>query len=314
MERLAAAAEPLERLAVPAVSAPAKTPSSAALSRRLALAVDVAREAAALLMHHRGRLTEVAFKGAVDLVTEADRGAERLVLERLAAALPEDLLVGEEGGGAGPAEAPFAWFVDPLDGTTNFVHGLPHFCVSLGLTWRASPLTPLEPVLGVIAAPALAPLGASALGTLWSGALGLGATRSGLASTTDLVIPLAVSRVDTLDRALVATGFPYDRQDTSLALIRPLEAALHRVHCVRRLGSAALDLAQVADGTFAAYWEPRLKPWDLAAGVALVREAGGRVTDLGGGDSILESGDVLATNGLLHEPFLREILGIASRP
>jgi len=312
---------------------PRALPGFDALARRRASAEAIAREAAAILMHHRGRLNAspsaavaaspsaavatspaaavatspsaavatspsaavatspsavagVTWKGAVDLVTIADRESETFVIAALHAAFPDDHIIGEEGGGAGPADADFVWYVDPLDGTTNFVHGLPHFAVSLGCVYRG------DPAVGVILAPVL--------GDVWSAALGQGATKNGQ--------PIAVATDQTLRRSLVATGFPYDRTTDAEALARRVARAL--AHCldVRRLGSAALDLAQVADGTFGAYWEPRLKPWDLAAGVVIVREAGGRVTDLAGGDTLLASGDVLATNGLLHAAFLADVL------
>lgn len=284
-----------------------------ALQSRLDSARGLALEAAALLMDHRADLghLDVHMKGAVDLVTAADEACERLVLGALASAFPDDLVIGEEGGGHGPADAPFVWFVDPLDGTTNFVSGLSHFCVSLGLALR-SPANRLEPVLGVIAAPALVLPGASTPGALWSGARSLGATRQTFASTH--TIPLACSPATTLESALAATGFPYDRQRTAHDLVRPLEPALERVLCIRRLGSAALDLAGVADGTFGLYWEPRLKPWDFVAGAALVLEAGGRVTDLTGGPGYMDSCNVLASNGRLHDRFLAEVLLPAASP
>lgn len=264
----------------------AAIPEPSELARRRASAEAIAREAAAILMRHRGHLTAVTWKGAVDLVTIADRESETFVIGALHAAFPEDRIIGEEGGGAGPADADFVWYVDPLDGTTNFVHGLPHFAVSLGCVHRC------QPVVGVIHAPAL--------DSVWSAATGQGAQKNGHA--------IQVATHETLRRALIATGFPYDRTTDAETLARRVARAL--THCLdlRRLGSAALDLAQVADGTFGAYWEPRLKPWDLAAGVAIVREAGGRVTDLTGGDTMLASGDVLASNGLLHEAFLADVL------
>lgn len=284
-----------------------------ALQSRLDCARQVATEAAALLMSHRADLShlDVHKKGAVDLVTAADKACEDLVLTSLSAAFPDDLIIGEEGGGRGPADAPFTWFIDPLDGTTNFVSGLSHFCVSLGLA-HTSHATPQEPVLGVIAAPALVLPGATTPGALWSGARSIGATRETFAGT--LTTRLACSPATTLEAALAATGFPYDRQRTAQSLARPLAPALERVLCIRRLGSAALDLAGVADGTFGLYWEPRLKPWDFVAGAALVLEAGGRVTDLHGGPGYMASCDVFASNGHLHDRFLAEVLTPSSGP
>jgi len=270
-------------------------PDPNALARRRSVAEAVALEAAAILVRHRGRLADIAWKGAVDLVTAADRESEALIVRALAEAFPEDRIVGEEGGGAGPADADFVWYVDPLDGTTNFVHGLPHFAVSLGAAHRG------ELAVGVIHAPALhVPAAPHALGVTWSAAAGLGATRNGRA--------IEVSALTDLGRTLVATGFPYDRQAHAHALASRVERALERCLCLRRLGSAALDLAQVADGTFGVFWEERLKPWDIAAGIVIVREAGGLVSDLAGGDAFLPTGDVLASNGHLHAAFLSDVL------
>lgn len=270
-------------------------PDPNALARRRAVAEAVALEAAAILVRHRGRLTDVAWKGAVDLVTAADRESEAFIVRALADAFPEDLVVAEEGGGAGPAGADFVWYVDPLDGTTNFVHGLPHFAVSLGAAYRG------ELAVGVIHAPALhLPTAPHELGVTWSAATSLGATRNGRG--------VHVSALTELGRTLVATGFPYDRRAHAHALAARVERALCHCLCLRRLGSAALDLAQVADGTFGVFWEERLKPWDIAAGVVIVREAGGVVSDLQGGDGFLASGDVLASNGHLHTTFLADVL------
>jgi myo-inositol-1(or 4)-monophosphatase len=292
-------------------SAMTDEPLDEALSLRLDVARRVATEAATLLMSHRAHLgaLDVHKKGVVDLVTLADEQCEALVLSALARAFPDDRIIGEEGGGLGPTDAELTWVVDPLDGTSNFVHGLSHFCVSIGLAQHTANGT--TPVLGAIAAPAIVLPGATSMGALWSGARGLGATRTSL--TGDHSRSLSVSPAERLEDALAATGFPYDRQRSSLSLTAPVEFALRYVHCVRRLGSAALDLALVADGTFGLYWEPRLKLWDFVAGAALVLEAGGRVTDLDGGPDFMRSCDVFASNGPLHEPFLELVLAPARR-
>ncbi|MFO0748879.1 MAG: inositol monophosphatase family protein [Myxococcota bacterium] len=266
--------------------------STAAQARRVAAEV-IAREAAAILMAHRQGNT-VTWKGVGDLVTAADRASEAHVVARLAGLFPDDVIVAEEGGGSagglGTARNDWVWYVDPLDGTTNFVCGLPHFSVSLGAFHGG------QAAVGVIAAPEL--------GKLWSGARGLGAYVEGGGGRE----PLRVSTVATLERALAATGFPYDRSRRAADLVGPLRRALERCLDVRRLGSASLDLALVADGSFGVYWEPRLKAWDLAAGVLLVREAGGTATDHAGLDGFLASGDIVATNGLLHAAFMRDVL------
>lgn len=268
----------------------ASEPSAFALRRTFAEAIAI--EAAAILMRHRGLLTEVTWKGVLDLVTIADREAEAFVLAKLAEHFPHDRVIGEEGGGAGPADAEFVWYVDPLDGTTNFVHGLPHFAVSLGCAFRG------ELVVGVVHAPALIPPAATTPGITWSAARGLGATRNHRA--------IVVNDHTTLRRTLVATGFGADRANVPV-LAERVGRALALTLDMRRLGSAALDLCHVADGTFGAYWEGYLKPWDIAAGVVIVREAAGRVTDFGGGDDMF-TGELVATNGHLHAAFMAAVM------
>jgi myo-inositol-1(or 4)-monophosphatase len=262
------------------------------VAARLALATSAARAAGQLLEAHRGHLREVVKKGEIDLVTEADRAAEAALIERIAAAFPGDAVCGEEGGEVVVAGARWVWYIDPLDGTTNFVHGLPWFAVSVGAVYLG------QPTVGVIHAPAL--------GHTWHGASGQGAYLDDR--------PLGVTATAALKDALLATGFPYDRAQTARALVAPVVRALERARGLRRMGAAALDLAGVADGTFGGYWEPRLKPWDLAAGIALIREAGGRVTDFAGGDGMLASGDVIASNGVLHKALLGIVHGDRGAP
>lgn len=257
------------------------------VAARLTLATSAARAAGALLERYRGRLREVVKKGAIDLVTEADRAAEAALMAEIAVAFPADTLRGEESGEVAAGDSGWTWLVDPLDGTTNFVHDLPWFAVSVGATYAG------VPTVGVIFAPAL--------GKLWCAARGHGATLNGA--------PIRVAATEHLEDALLATGFPYDRATTAQALVPPVARALQRSRGLRRMGAAALDLACVADGTFGGYWEPRLKPWDLAAGITLVREAGGVVTDFGGGDGMLASGDVVATNGTLHAALMGIVHG-----
>ena len=262
------------------------------VAARLALARSAARVAGRLLEAHRGHLREVVKKGEIDLVTEADRAAEAVLDERIAAAFPGDAVCGEEGGEVVVAGADWVWFIDPLDGTTNFVHGLPWFAVSVGAVYLG------RPTVGVIHAPAL--------GHTWHGASGQGAFLDDR--------PLRVAATTAMKDALLATGFPYDRAQTASALAPPVVRALERARGLRRMGAAALDLAGVAGGTFAGYWEPRLKPWDLAAGVVLVREAGGRVTDFAGGDGMLTSGDIVASNGVLHAGLMGVVHGDRGAP
>ncbi len=233
-------------------------------------------------MRFLGQHGETHHKGAVDLVTAADEAAEALLRRELLAAFPEDALLAEEGGAAGRPDAPWTWIVDPLDGTTNFVHGLAHFAVSVGLAYRG------DPVAGVIHAPAY--------GRTWHGAAGRGVWLDGRAAR--------VAGTQDVGAALLATGFPYDRRAKARALLGAVERALVAARGVRRMGSAALDLAHVASGHFGGFWEQGLKPWDMAAGVALVREAGGRVTGFEGAPWDAADGRIVATNGPLHDAVL----------
>jgi myo-inositol-1(or 4)-monophosphatase len=217
-----------------------------------------------------------------DLVTRFDRAAEELIVSGLSQRFPAHRVLAEEGGarsGAGTDPAAPQWIVDPLDGTTNFAHGLPLFSVSIALV--------IDGVIrvGVVAAPAL--------GLTFSAGRGLGARRNGQR--------LRVSDARTLDRALLSTGFPYDRRTHPQNNFAEFIAVKKRAQGVRRLGSAALDLAMVAAGAFDGYWEMRLAPWDIAAGMLLVEEAGGRVSDWCGGPVDLARCEILATNGHIHD-------------
>lgn len=245
----------------------------------LSSAEAIAQAAGALLLEGWGQRPSARTKAAAtDLVTEFDGRAEALILDRLTTTFPTHGVVGEEGGQAGPADTDFVWYVDPLDGTMNFVHGLPFFAVSMGLVVEG------EPVLGVVHAPVLG----------WT----FSAVRGGKARLNDDT--LRVSNVGALPDGLFGTGFPYVAGQPN-ANLPEFTAFLHNTHGVRRLGSAALDLAFVAAGWFDGYWERHIKAWDLAAGAALVVAAGGRVTDLDGGTLDVRSGRIVATNGLIHE-------------
>jgi myo-inositol-1(or 4)-monophosphatase len=245
-----------------------------------AVALDVAEEAAALVLSvHR---TDVAptEKGRADLVTEYDLKSERLIRKRLAERTPELRVVGEEEGGEAVGAT---WYCDPIDGTTNFVHGHPFFCVSIGL------LEDGEPLLGAVVAPALS--------LRWHGFVGGGAFRNGK--------PCRVSATQVLGNALIATGFHpawvgRPEYDNVASFMRTLPI----VRGIRRCGSAALDLCMVADGTYDAYWERGLNAWDVAAGAALVCAAGGRLSDLRGRRADLARGHILASNGRVHDGLL----------
>jgi myo-inositol-1(or 4)-monophosphatase len=250
----------------------------------------IAEEAGALLLERFGRLagSEIERHGARDVVTSADRDAEALIRRRLGRLFPRHGVLAEEGhrGGAErPDLAGPTWVVDPLDGTVNFIQGIPLFCVSIGLVEEG------RPVLGVVHAPALGQ-------TFW-GAPGSGAFEGDR--------PIAVSVVPVLDGAILATGFAYQRDRLEDDNFESFHRLGLEARGLRRMGSAALDLAYVASARLDGFWELHLSPWDVAAGAALVRAAGGEVTDARGGDDWLFGRSIVATNGLLQRP-LREAL------
>jgi myo-inositol-1(or 4)-monophosphatase len=246
---------------------------------RVARGEVLARQAGGILMGYVGRLRDVRLKGEVDLVTEADQASEDLLVSGLLEAFPGDCVLGEEGGVAGTPDAPFQWVLDPLDGTTNFVHGLPHFGVSVGLVQDG------VPVAGILHVPPL--------DDLYVGVVEQGATRNGE--------PIRVDVRDRLDESVVATGFPYDRRARATALVTVVARAIEQARAVRRCGAASLDLMGVASGMFGGFWEEGLAPWDMAAGVALVRAAGGQVTGFEGAPFDLHDGRIIASNGPLHD-------------
>ncbi|MDQ6929231.1 MAG: inositol monophosphatase [Candidatus Eremiobacteraeota bacterium] len=242
----------------------------------LAVAVDVAREAGALLMEFLHRPLNIAQKSRrADLVTDADRASEKLVLARLRREFPDSTIVGEETGTHRGVSSD-VWYVDPLDGTTNFAHGYPLFCVSIGFEREG------ELVAGVIFAPHL--------NELYVAQRGAGATLNGRT--------VRVSPIAEVADALVCTGFhPADFARNG----EQFENASKHAQAVRRDGSAALDLAAVAAGRFDAFWEFDLQTWDVAAGALIVREAGGVVSAIDGGPFSVAGGSVLASNGLIHQ-------------
>jgi myo-inositol-1(or 4)-monophosphatase len=246
----------------------------------------IAREAGARLREFFSQGVETEYKGDVDIVTVADRTVEKLVRGRLAEAFPGHGVYGEEGTRE-RMEGEFRWYVDPLDGTTNFAHGFPHFCVSLGLEQRPGNLVAGKD--GILVAGVIYD---AMRDELFSTERGRGAWLNGKA--------IRVSRTQELAESLVATGFPSRKRHNSPNIHFYQEFTM-RSHGVRRAGSAALDLAYVACGRLEAFWEFNLNPWDTAAGVLLVEEAGGRVTDFAGGAFQLNSDETLASNGLIHE-------------
>lgn len=258
----------------------------------LETAIDIAREAGALLTEYFKTPLEISYKGPSNLVTEADRCSEALIVDRLHKHFPGHAVVGEEGGGQ-RIESDYCWYVDPLDGTTNFAHAFPVFCVTLGLAHRG------EVIAGVVYDPTRE--------ELYTVERGAGAFLNGKR--------ISVSKNATLSESLLATGFPpFDsNHDLNAQLFFRFTVLSHGV---RRPGSAALDLCYVAAGRFDGYWELKLNPWDKAAGTLLVAEAGGKVTDLAGGSFRLQTGEIFVSNGLIHGqmiPIFSEVLAQKSR-
>jgi myo-inositol-1(or 4)-monophosphatase len=251
------------------------------LEERLALAIDLARSAGRLVREGYGRAAGVRHKGAIDLVTEVDLHSEALLIAGIQRAFPNDAILAEEGGLRG--DAPQRWVLDPLDGTVNYAHGVPVFSVSIAYVEGTRPL------VGVIYDPLRNELfHASAGGGAW-----LNDGRVHTSATRDL------------NDGLLVTGFAYDVRTTREDNFEYFQKLALRSQGVRRLGSAALDLAYVAAGRFDAYWELSLAPWDLAAGCLLVAEAGGRVTKVNGDpEPLSEPISILATNGHLHPSML----------
>jgi myo-inositol-1(or 4)-monophosphatase len=252
------------------------------LNGELKAALGAAQEAGEVLSDGFGLRRQVRYKGEVDLVTEMDERAEGIIREALLRAYPSYGMLAEEGGAlAGEEDA--RWIVDPLDGTTNYAHGLPIFCVSIALEKAG------EVVLGVVHDPIRVET--------------FVAERGQGARLNDE--PVSVSETDELVRALVVTGFPYDRDEVPAALDLFGRFAM-LTQGMRRLGSAALDLCYVAAGRLDAYYEQGIHAWDVAAGNLILEEAGGRITDYRGNPFELETGELVASNGPLH-PALVEL-------
>lgn len=238
---------------------------------------DAAKKAAELIAKNYNTAHRITHKGTVDLVTETDIASEKLIRSLLAENFPEIRFHGEEDGGADWRSGE-VWVVDPLDGTTNFANNLPHFCVSIAYCRDA------EPLAGAI----VNPITGDVYSAWKNGGAWLNGTR------------LRVNNISEINEALSVTGFPYNRREHLDEILERLRIMLMKTQCVRRLGSAALDLCYIARGIYSIYWETSLKPWDVAAGLLIVNEAGGRVSRFDGTPMLLDSLELLATNGILH--------------
>lgn len=250
----------------------------------------IAREAGALILNYFHQGLKIEYKGDADLVTAADRASEALIRERLAKQFPSHDVLGEEQG-LNDRGSEYRWYVDPLDGTTNFAHGYPVFCVSMALEHRAE--AGGKRVAGVVYDPTR--------DEMFAASLGQGAQLNGK--------PIHVSKTAQLKECLVATGFPSHKRHKNPNIHFYHQITL-RTHGVRRAGSAALDLCCVASGRFDGFWEFNLNPWDTAAGVLIVEEAGGRVTRFDGSSFLLDSRETLASNGIVHDALLHEFAEI----
>lgn len=246
----------------------------------------IAREAGALLLGYFQRGIAIEYKGAADLVTAADRASEALIVDRLHGLWPDHDILAEEGSRR-PSQSPYHWYVDPLDGTTNFAHGYPVFCVSIGLRYED------QQEAAVIYDPTR--------DELFTARRGQGATLNGR--------PIRVSRTARLADSITGTGFPSPKRHENPNIYFYHQLTL-RSHGVRRAGSAALDLANVACGRYDGFWEFNLNPWDTCAGVLMIQEAGGTVTRFDGSPWRIDSRETLASNGLLHQELIGEFAAI----
>lgn len=249
-------------------------------------AIETIRRAGGLLKENLGRARSIEFKGAIDLVTEADRASEDLIMGEIRKAFPGHGILTEESPEV-VKDSPFKWIIDPLDGTTNYSHGFPFFCVSIAFEEEGAI------VFGAVYDPML--------DELYTAEKGRGASLNGE--------KIKVSSTGSLDRSLLATGFPYDLRVADDNNLDHFSAFSLRAQAIRRAGSAALDLCYTASGRFDGYWEMKLRPWDVAAGALIVEEAGGRVTGFGGGPFSIYGKECLASNGLIHERMIKVLKG-----
>ncbi len=257
------------------------------LERTKAVGLAAASRAGEILRHYWGKTHEIEKKGAIDLVTEADVASEKAIIEIIRSAFPHHTVVAEESG-VTPGIDSHQWIIDPLDGTTNYAHGLAEFAVSIAFAFEG------EPVLGLVLSPVA--------GELFCGAKGNGATLNGQ--------PIQTSRTKRLGDSLLVTGFPYEIRPLIRPLMDRLERCLMAAQGIRRLGSAALDLCYVACGRFDGFWEQNLAPWDTAAGAVIAQEAGASISDFSNGSYSIDKKEILATNGLIHH----ELSALLTRP
>jgi len=269
---------------------PLATWDDAALLAVQDVAVAAAKAAGALQRDGYGRDIKMRMKGTIDIVTEVDQACEDLIVAELLRQFPDHQILAEEGGGRG-ANHPCRWIIDPLDGTTNYAHRFPFFCVSIALEVAG------EPTLGIVYAPMF--------DELFVAVRGQGVTLNGQA--------IAVSGTQNLLAAMLTTGFAYDVHQAENDNLDHFADFTRRVQATRRTGSAALDLCYVASGRFDGFWEMGLKPWDVAAGMLAITEAGGRVSRFDGTPHQLDGRQILASNGKIHEAMI-EVMALRPEP
>lgn len=255
------------------------------IDRTLDVAIQVAETAGKLLLDYSKRQLRVEVKGQSNFVSEADKASEALIINKLSQAFPGCSFLAEEGGGNTEGDTPLKWIIDPLDGTTNYLRGYPHYAVSIAATWNNTLFA------GVIHAPTV--------NETFSTGLGRGSFLNGR--------KMKVSNIRRVPDSLLSTGFSYDTGDKLRRSMKMFQTFQDNGQTIRRPGSAALDLAYVAAGRFDGFWESGLKPWDCAAGVLMIQESGGKVTNFADEPYELGGNDILSSNGVLHTEMLRRL-------
>jgi myo-inositol-1(or 4)-monophosphatase len=253
------------------------------------IAIQAALKGGEILNEHRGRVKHIGYKNEVNLVTEVDRISEEAILQIVKRNFPDHAILTEEGEGK-KSKSIYKWIIDPLDGTTNYAHGLPIYCVSIALEENA------DIILGVVYNPNL--------DELFVAEKGKGAFLSKGSSRVEDKQRISVSQTNELSQSLLSTGFPYDIRKSKIDNLDHFANFYKRAQAVRRGGSAALDLCYLAMGRFDGFWELKLSPWDMAAGKLMVEEAGGEITNFTGGPFNIYLKEILGSNGKIHQQMI----------